>query len=277
MVKRHGKSSFMANAYVYPGGKLDPADCTGEASAYCSGLSAAEALAVFEPQGERLPDDAQISEEEALGLHIAAIREVFEESGALLAHREGGATVGLEDPAVQERFRSHQAKLHAGEMSMTELAREEGLLYPLDGLRYFAHWITPDVERRRFNTRFFLAKLPQGQEPIHDEKEVVASSWLSPTEALALYNTNAIQLAPPTLCTLEEMSLYASVEALFEGMLAHPVATILPRLESLEGGGAVLLLPGDPLYPSAAGVRRGATRVELTKGRWWAKREGGER
>ncbi|MEO1272191.1 MAG: hypothetical protein AAFX99_29190, partial [Myxococcota bacterium] len=152
---------------------------------------------------------------------------------------------------------------------MTELARRERLSYPLDALHYIGHWITPTFERRRFNTRFYIAIAPAGQEPLHDDKEVVASAWWTPSEAIDRYRTGEIQLAPPTFRTLEEMSAYNSVETLVKGMTQGPIPTIMPRLESIDGA-MTLLLPGDPLMPSHTGVE-GPTRLVLEDDQWWSR------
>ncbi|MBH25301.1 MAG: hypothetical protein CMH57_12790 [Myxococcales bacterium] len=269
LVKRHSKSGFMANAYVYPGGKLDPEDTTAEAASFCTGLTLAGAADALVVQGERLEDDAELSPSEALGLHIAAIREMFEEAGVLLAHTASGELVSFADPDTEARFTAHRAALNAGSMSMTDLARAEGLRFPLDTLRYFAHWITPVFERRRFNTRFYLARAPEGQEGLHDNREVVASAWWTPAEALRRYADGEIQLSPPTFRTLEDMSSYTSVDALIAGMTRAARPSVMPRMEEV-GGLMTLLLPGDPLHPSAVAVE-GSTRLVYDDGRWWSR------
>ena len=271
MVKRHKKSSFMASAYVYPGGKLDPRDATPETARHCIGATQAEAASrLTPPEGSGLDDDAPLSPGEALGMYVAAIREVFEESGVLLAQdRESGETVAFDTEEREARFEGYRAALHSGELSMTELAEAEDLTYGLDRLHYFAHWITPVVEPRRFNARFFLARAPEGQEPLHDDKESVDSAWLSPSEALALYSEGKIQLAPPTMRTLEDMAAFDGLEALVEGLASSRPVPIMPRFEELEGT-LTLLLPGDPLYPSERPVS-GPTRVQMSEGRWWSK------
>ncbi len=273
MVKRHDKSGFMASAHVYPGGKLDEADCAATTAACCEGVSAEQAAALMAPLGERLSDDAPLSPERALGLFVAAVREVFEESGLLLAREAGpgGAALSFEDPEVAARFSTWRQQLWSGALSMTELAEREGLVYTLGELRYFAHWITPEVEPRRFNTRFFFARAPAGQIPLHDDRETVASGWFSPAEALDRHDKGEIFLAPPTLRTLEDMRPFSSVEAVMAAAPERCVA-IMPRFAELDGR-LTLLLPGDPLYPHPIGVQ-GPTRVELAQERWWSRHAG---
>lgn len=269
MVKRHRKSGFMASAYVYPGGKLDARDATPETAAHCRGLGDEAARELFEPSGERLRDDTPLTPGEGVGVFMAAIREMFEEAGVLLAYDATGQMLSFEAPDLRQRFEAHRRALIAETLSMTALAELEGLSFGLDALHYFAHWITPEIEPRRFNARFFLARAPRGQEPLHDAHETVESQWLSPREALDLYAADAIQLAPPTLRTLEDMAAFRSVDALLEGMVRRPVPAIMPRFEQLDGT-LTLLLPGDPLYPSDAPVT-GPTRVQMEGGRWWSR------
>lgn len=269
MVQRQGQSGFMANAYVYPGGKLDEADSQPESLGCCLGVSEPEALEGFAPLGERLADDAPLSGAQALGLYLAAVREVFEEAGVLLAQDREGAPLRFDEPEVQARFGRHREALHAGRLSLAQLAEAEGLRYRLDWLRPFAHWITPVVETRRFNTRFFLALAPEGQEPLHDSRETVASAWWTPEEALDRYARREIQLPPPTLRTLEDMRGFGGREALLGALCAAPCPTVLPRFEEVEDK-LTLLLPGDALYPSATPVA-GPTRVQLEEGRWWSR------
>jgi len=270
MVKRHGKSAFMASAYVYPGGKLDARDATPETARHCRGRDDASARAAFEPAGTRLDDDVALAPGEGVGVLVAAIREVFEESGVLLASDASGQMLSFEVPEVRARFEAHRSALNAGTLSMTALAEAEGLTFSLDALRYFAHWITPAIEPRRFNARFFIARAPEGQEPLHDAAETVESQWVTPSEALALYAAGTIQLAPPTMRTLEDMAAYRSVDALLAGLPGERLPALMPRFEELDGM-MTLLLPGDPLYPSEGPVS-GATRFQLDQGRWWSRK-----
>lgn len=269
MVQRHGKSAFMASAYVYPGGKLDAADCADEAAAACVGLDREAALAALSSPPPRLDDDAALPAGGALGLYVAALREVFEESGVLLARRADGAPLDLTSPETQARFSAHREAVHSGALSMADLAAAEGLAWDVAALTPFAQWITPVVEPRRFNARFFIARAPADQAPVHDAQETVDSCWVTPREALERYAAGSIQLAPPTLRTLEDMAPYASVDALIQGLAAAPQTPIMPRFEELDGK-LTLLLPGDPLYPSPHPVQ-GPTRVQLEGGRWWSQ------
>lgn len=270
MVKRHGKSAFMANAYVYPGGALDAADSDPALLARCTGLSIDEAAARLTAPEPRLDDDSPLTPAQALGMHVAAVREVFEEAGVLLAREASGDWVRFTPGAKQDRFEAHRDALNQGERSLLEILEAEDLTLDLGAMGYFAHWITPTVERRRFNARFFVALAPPYQEPLHDNKEVVDSDWLSPQEALDRYRAGEVQLAPPTLRTLEDMRAAGTrAQDVWEGLTAHAPVPTMPRFEQLDGA-LTLLLPGDPLYPSPNPVR-GPKRVVMDQGRWWSR------
>ena len=258
LVKRHSKSRFMANAYVYPGGKLEEGDLSEALSYHCRG---------FLPQaiGSRLG----IEEGEALGLHIAALRELFEEAGALFATESNGEDIRFDQPSESERYETYRAMLHEGEVDFEQIVGWEDLCLRIDVLTYFAHWITPENEPRRYDTRFFLARSPGNQELIHDAIETTDSIWLSPRAAIAAFERGEIQLAPPTLHTLTQLSIFSSIDAVISHFSEAQVPCVLPYVKS-EGEDFILLLPGDVEYPEPAPVPvEGPSRVTLTGGRWW--------
>lgn len=168
-----------------------------------------------------------------------AARELFEEAGVLLA------TTAVDDAARA----AMRARVLAGEPLAAVLA-ETGLALALDALTYFAHWITPSAEPRRYDTRFFLAVLPAGQEPRFDAHETVDQVWATPRQALA--RAGELALPPPQVRSLHELSGTRTVDAalaLAAGRARHP-HPIMPRLAPQPVGFA-LLLPWDPEYLSA--------------------------
>lgn len=241
MVKRHAKSSFMPDVHVYPGGALDPQDCTAQALSRVQGLTPLQAQ-------QRLGE--QREPEVCVGLFLAGVRETFEEAGLLLARRAGqrGWVDLMGEPATAQRFAAHRTALRAGTVSLTQVLLAEDLHVPIDELGYFAHWITPYAEKRRFDARFFVARAPMDQDPVHDSVETVESRWVRPAQALALCMAGELTLAPPTLSTLVRLSSFERVEALMERAHAHKPAALLPHFEEREQG-LTLLLPGDPDYP----------------------------
>lgn len=255
--RRTSKAAFMANAYVYPGGRVDEAD---HDPAYLARLL------------PRDPDWFAREFEDGLGPdagrahYVAALRESFEEAGVLYARRADGTELDLSDAATSERMAVHRAALNRGERDLLSILIEEDLVLDATGLDYFAHWITPPFETRRFDTRFFFAALPAGQTPVPDRSELVDGGWYTAAAALRAYEAGQVRLAPPTLCTLDDMSRCDDLDAARAWAAAEVPTPILPRLEQVDGDTA-LLLPGDPLYPSETPVR-GPTRVVHRAGRF---------
>lgn len=253
-VKRHSKSGFFANAHVFPGGKLDTADC---APALAAVVDVDEASAA-----SRLGGD--VDGDVAVGLHVAAVRETFEEAGVLLAACGGGEPLCV-DEAGAARLDAWRARIHAGDGSLLELIEAEGLVICAGSLLPWSRWVTPDFETRRFDTRFFVAALPEGQEPLHDDRETTAGEWLSPDEALEACDARRIQLAPPTLRTLVELAALPTLPEVFAQR--RPLAAIRP-VAVTDGGGLILALPGDPLYPAQDPASARPNRITLLDGLW---------
>jgi 8-oxo-dGTP pyrophosphatase MutT (NUDIX family) len=247
MVQRNLQSDFVGGAHVFPGGAVDAADRELALEALCAG-----------------PGDAACSarlalEEGGLALYVAAVRECFEEAGVLLARRRGDRhPLSFADPEVATRFTAHRAAVDAGR-PLAEVLVEEGLVLDVDRLHYVSHWITPEGAPRRYDTRFFVAEAPPEQEPLHDERETVATTWIAPGEALARHQRGEIDLILPTIRNLGELTGHASVGALVaEARLVRQVPAIQPRL---VGGpeGLRILLPGDDGYDDPAGDRGAGT------------------
>src|SRR5690606_13001052 len=107
-----------------------------------------------------------------------------EEAGVLLARHRGGDVIRFDDPDVAARLTAARHEIHDGSGSLVELCVSNDLLLMTDRLHYIAHWLTPVGERRRFDTRFLVAEAPPSQEPLHDDKETIASLWVRPADAL---------------------------------------------------------------------------------------------
>lgn len=240
MVKRHAKSGFMAGAYVFPGGGLDEDDRAPDLLARTVGRSADEAArSLGEDDGAR-----------SLALHVAALRELFEEAGVLLAD---GA----------ERALDARARLIEKQTSFRAIVNELDLSLRADALTSLSRWVTPEIEPRRFDARFFLALAPAAQRAAHDRIEVTEGEWLRPADALARGARAEIQLPPPTLRTLELLALHARAADAIADAASRPPPLVRPAFCDLGNGKWALTLPGDPQHPERARVIAGPTRFVL--------------
>ncbi len=209
MLRRHPRTAF-GSVHVFPGGVVDPADADPELDECCPGLSDLDAstrLGVAE--GGR-------------AFWVAAMRESFEEAGVLLARRPDGEAMRFDHhPDVQARFEAHRRAVHAGTTSLLDVLRTEQLVLAVDEVRYFSHWITPESEPKRFDTRFFLARAPEGQAYAHDDDELIGSEWIRPADALARHRAGDFDMIGPTIVSLQDIGRHATCEELFT---AHDLA-----------------------------------------------------
>jgi 8-oxo-dGTP pyrophosphatase MutT (NUDIX family) len=263
LMRRHRDQAFMGGAYVFPGGRLDDADADPKLAARIGGFRPADA--------KRLLQEADLPEATALALFVAAIRETFEEAGVLLARNGLGGVVDLSAPETAARFAAYRLELHEGRMALSELARREELIFAPDLLLPYSHWITPEVEPRRFDTRFFLARLPEGQLPVHDRMELTESRWLTPAFALAEHAAGRIVLMPPTLKTIEELLSFSDTGKLFDAARRQRILTILPEAFRTADSFGVRLpfdseyIPAGSRLPPRPGE---ATRIVMENGTW---------
>jgi len=244
MLCRHHQSGFMGGAHVFPGGKVDPSDA--EAGWHARVDRPAEEIT--ELLGET---DAEVG----LGLLVAAVRETFEEAGVLLAKTATGADL----PATRER-------LHGG-ASFAELADAINMKIDSGALTPYARWITPKMESRRFDTRFYIAVLPEGQSASHDGTETTSAIWLRPAGAIEDMHAGRIKLAPPTVRTLQWLTEFDDAASVIADALSRKPPLVRPRLVTGDAGW-FLALPGDPEHPENDAVLPGATRMVFDNGAW---------
>jgi 8-oxo-dGTP pyrophosphatase MutT (NUDIX family) len=240
MLRRSADAAFAPGAYVFPGGTLTEEDRAPDLESVCAGRTDREASAALGvPSG-------------GLAFWIAAIRECFEEAGVLLARDPGGGrSIEFTDTEVERRFIHHRHALQAGRRRFLDIVCEERLLLDTGNVHYFSHWITPEGLERRYDTRFFVAAAPPGQQPRHDAQETVAGLWIRPTEALERYHRGTFDLVIATLKHLEVMTRYDRAADLLDAARAvTSVPTILPRI-ARQGDRARSLLPGEPGYDEA--------------------------
>jgi len=243
MLKRNLASEFVAGAYVFPGGSLDPDDGGAAAEELCRGLDDATA-------SELLGVDAG-----GLAFWVAALRECFEEAGVLLAQprdaADGTAVLDTTDPAERARFEAHRLEINEGRKGLLAVCREEGLVLAADTVHYVSHWITPELAPKRFDTRFFVTAAPPGQVAHHDEGETIATIWVRPSDALARFEAGEIELLPPTIDNLEKLGVHTSTaEVMHWARQVTDVPTVLP-IVLIEDGQLLVLRPGDDGYEQA--------------------------
>lgn len=214
LLRRADKGDHNSGAWVFPGGLLDAGD--RDCHRFCTGLDDPQASALL-----GLPDGG-------LDYCVAAIRESFEEAGILFAVDERGRPVDmLVDSGT--RLAALRGSLHRGEVAFADICRDFGLRLAAGELFYIAHWVTPVGRAKRFDTRFFLAVLPQGQTTSHDALETVDHVWLKPAQALS--GENSRRLMTPTRSVIATIGRFDSAEALL-GWARSPreVVTVAPRL-----------------------------------------------
>ena len=237
LVKRHGLSDVLGGAYVFPGGKLDAADCESAHHAHF----------------DRAPQDlhASLGESEtdqatACGLFVAALRETFEESGVLLAAATGpNSALPLVSTDFHARLAARQLRLHTS------------------AVQPWMRWITPrmpSVSSKRFDTRFFIAAMPHGQLAAHDNVETTQSAWLAPRTALAQYWEREIELAPPQIMSLAHLSRHATVASALAEAASRPPPVVMPEAFNEEGT-RVICYPGDPQHSVATRALPGPSRL----------------
>ena len=189
MVRRHASASF-GSKFAFPGGVLETADMTVRAS--CHGVS--------EAQANRMLD----IEAGGLAYFSAAIRELFEESGVLLAEHAMSAEV----------LQQARQALNAGELDWRDFTVDNSLILRCDRLHYFSFWITPVGAPKRYSARFFLAEVSAGQAASHDGGELTESCWMTAADILAARKQKAMQLPYVTRKTLKRVAKFADTSSL---------------------------------------------------------------
>lgn len=250
-VQRHARSGFLGGAIVFPGGKVDPADAHEQWRELSTGL------------GDRVRQLAD-SEARARSFAIAALRELLEEAALLPVT---GAALDAEAAlSLREQL--------ARESSFADLLRHHDLRVDTARLEALGRWVTPAAESRRYDTRFYVLPLPQGQSGAHDQHETTSSFWATPARVLERWERGEIFLAPPTVRSVEIFRAAGSVDealAIARGQSLDPVCPYFV----MDGDRAVLALPGDPLFPEPGEPPAdplAPTRFEMDGGRFVGRR-----
>jgi 8-oxo-dGTP pyrophosphatase MutT (NUDIX family) len=259
VVERNKKTRFMGGNIVFPGGKLDPEDSAESWKALTT-----EPLGWQHNLDDGDPEDAAVRDANTRALAICACRETLEEAGLFLVD-------GVVDDATIAELRT---RLEAEPAAIASFLQANKMRLALDRLIPFARWITPTAEPRRFDTRFFLARAPEGQSGVHDDRETVSSMWATPSSVLARYHRDEAQLAAPTYRSLEILAAARDVATAEARARQHVLRPVSPEMKQLgdDKTSIVLTLPGDPLHSVRDQRSTGATRFVQDGRRWVPQR-----
>ncbi len=223
MVLRHQQIDFASGALVFPGGKVEDGDRN--------------------PRLEEVSNSQVVPDLNPCFL-IAAIRETFEESGILLALEPDGNEISIERLNSLAHYRE---KLANNDMELFEFLEQENLVAHTRSLVPYAHWITPEIMPKRFDTHFFLVKVPEGQIGEHDGSESVDSLWITPKQALLDYEREKRTIVFPTRMNIMKLMPFETVEQAIEKIGWKTPLTVTPWIESRTNG-QFLCIPEDAGY-----------------------------
>ena len=220
LLRRNRATGFVPGAYVFPGGRVDAADGEDALAECWDGLTCEDA----EGRLGLGPD----ADPPAIAYYGAAVREAVEETGLLpgvVAARGAGAEGGgeLSGKAVRD---AREALLGEG-VPFARVLRRLGTRLDGAAIEYIAHWVTPVVEPRRYDTRFFAARVPRGVAAVYDEREMTDAVWLTPRAALARHRDGRLPMIFPTIRTLEDLCDFATVD----GLLAYYRSRVITRVQ----------------------------------------------
>lgn len=214
MLRRHAAASFMAGAWVFPGGVLEPGDATLPG---------------------HLVDDPHVAD---LPLRVAAVRETFEEAGVLLGRLPDGTRPTIDDLAAMDADRArHRLNDRGDPWDWGEWLEAHDVVLEVTALGFASWWITPDAEPRRYDTRFYLAEVPPAQDARHDDVETTASIWTTPADAIAAADRGDAFVLPPTRVNLGALLAFDTAhEAIRHAKDTPDPRPITPTMESRDDG-----------------------------------------
>lgn len=246
VIRRNEQLAFMGGMWVFPGGSVCAADASAEALARIPGPSQAGCALLSTLHGE--PVDPR----QCLALGVAACRETFEETGVLLASDSAGNLCSAD---VAARLQQRRRDVAAHPELFADMLRAENLFLRVERLLYWAHWITPSNVPRRFDTRFYLAPVPAGQQAVIDSTETIDHAWMSAAALIAAAQNGNMPVSHPTLYNLMELDSSLQQHGSLQGLLAaeasRGVVGILPKMVHEEQ--TAMVLPWDPFYRNFVG------------------------
>ena len=242
MLKRSTELDFSAGAYVFPGGAVDPSDI--ELASRCVGITDSEASKLLE------------LDEGGIAFYVAAIRECFEEAGIMLLSSRGDGSfsgtrhLDLSSPELKDKFMTLRQSLNCSELNFSDAIFANGLYLTAADLHYVSHWVTPPGGSRRYDTRFFISLVPDNQDALHDESEIVDSLWLKPKDALQRFEDGELNMIFPTLRNLSAIADFKTTSEVLEWAAGLSNIPTLSPIRVYENGEAKFVLPGEELIRS---------------------------
>ncbi|MFZ9987464.1 MAG: NUDIX hydrolase [Candidatus Nanopelagicales bacterium] len=246
LMRRAATMAFAAGMYVFPGGRIDESDSQIEVS-----------WAGTVPDGERMT----ATESQARGLVVGAVREVFEETGVLLAVDSSGRT-----PTEDAEWEADRARVAGSSAAFADVLERRELRLDADLLPLWTHWITPEIESKRYDVRFFVAAVPVGQSVADVSGEADHVSWMAPADALQEYARGALPMLPPTVATLADLASLPDVSVVLASASAREIRPLMPRprlddagalaweVVDVRDGSVVVRLPSEPAGSEVAGA-----------------------
>jgi 8-oxo-dGTP pyrophosphatase MutT (NUDIX family) len=231
MLRRSEASHFVPDVYVFPGGTVDQGDLSEEALERACGVEQERIAEQFRAENEPSFPAPQGSPppREAAGLLIAAVRELFEEAGVLLASTRDGVPLADADLApYRDRLHAARGLVHAGQLPFAELLEEIDAYANARALTLFSHWITPPKFSRRYNAHFFLASALPDQAATADTIETHDGVWIAPREALERTRTGTFRMVYPTIKHVERLAQFDDVDALTAFAQLKRIISIMP-------------------------------------------------
>jgi len=251
LMQRTWGAVFLPGYYVFPGGAVDQNDTQGRD--HTAGLADTE-----------ISHTMSLSEGGA-DYMLAAVRECFEEAGVLVAVDSDKRTISADHAVHNDR-----GAVFRGELSLAQLCQRHQLTIPLDRLAYLSHWITPPGPPRRFDTRFFVTKAPEGQPVHHDGDETIDHVWISPAKALEENRAGQRLMTLPTLRTLRVLRDFDTADNLMRYAWANPPEPFPSQpWPATRRSKPVILEPGSPAYDEASKLDpegEGSTNAEVVPG-----------
>jgi len=205
LIRRDPAMRFLGGYYAFPGGKVDPHDASAEALARCHGLAPEEAAQCFVADAKVPP----------LAYWVAAVRELLEETGILLACEASGRAIDPGEPPVAAAVSEGRKALIAGQTSFADILARAGWRADLRPLRYLSHFVTPRTSPIRFTARFFLCQVPAGQQPSLFTEEASEAFWLHPGEGWRRFMAGEMAMAEPAQFSLGYLAQFRSLEELW--------------------------------------------------------------